>query len=149
MKSIRACLCGVLLGLVCVAGAQTPKHRSAVDMVKDVTSLFATHFPSKAALQQKANQIARLYQDSLKSIGKQVDKISTEAATKLDGMDLRSKLGVAMELWRVRSSIDLLSLTDPDTFHALTGMTIPDLRDLNKRFIKAETQLEAMLPWRI
>lgn len=114
-------------------------------MVRDVAKVLAKHYPSKADLQADADRVARFYADKLKSIRREVQFVSDEAARRASDLGLQEKLNLALELWRVRASIDLLSLTDPTTLHDLTGLNLPDLSGLRSKFQKAEGALASMV----
>ena len=56
-----------------------------------------------------------------KDIKKQAATVSKKAESSLAGLDLEGKTRVITELWRVRSSINLLSLANPNTL-SLVGI---------------------------
>lgn len=147
-RILRPLMICLLLGVVAFGAAQTPppsKSPSVTDMVRDVAKMLAKHYPSKADLQANADRIARIYSEKLKSVKQEVRWVSDEATRKASDLGLQQKLNLALELWRVRASIDLLALTDPTTLHDLTGLNVPDLADLKVKFQKAEVALASLV----
>jgi hypothetical protein len=135
-------LLSILLALIVVtlAPAQTQKTTSVADLIKDVTSLLAKHYPNQADLHKE------VYADKLKAVKGEVAFLTDEAKHRIDDLGLQQKLNLALELWRIRASLDLLSLADPATLKELTGLDLPDLRDLRRRFNKAQSILSSALP---
>jgi hypothetical protein len=122
-----------------------PKTKT-VELVRDVTALIAKHWPTKKDLRTSADRIAKTYQTELKAIPKQVKDMATQADNKLKGLAWREKLNLALELWRIRSSLDLLTLVSPDVLSAITGLKTLDFNRLVASFGRIESRIEAMLP---
>jgi hypothetical protein len=121
-----------------------PQKIDTVQMVRDVASLIAKHFPNKAQLQASADQLAKIYQAELKIIPGQVKKIVAEADTRLKGIEWQEKLNLALELWRVRSSLDLMVLLSPDVLSQLTGLTTRQVQHLITSFDLAEERIGSL-----
>ena len=139
-----------LFTLSLFATAQTPNSSntkdSAVAFVRDVTVLISKHFPDKPSLRASADHLAKTYSKQLAHISKKVDWVVTESKTKFADMHWQEKLNLALELWRVRSSLDLMCLLSPEVFRDLTGMDPPELKGLMSRFTAAEAEIEQVLP---
>ncbi len=136
---------GVILLFVSTP-AQSQKTSSAANLIKDVTTLLTRHYPNRTVLNQDADRIAQIYADKLKQLKREVARLTDEAKGRATDMGLQQKLNLALELWRVRASIDLLSLTDPSVLKELTGLDLPDFRNMRRRFNKAQGALSGSLP---
>lgn len=130
--------------------AQPPQHhakqRSTLDFVRDVATMLAGKYDSETTLRQKADKLARLYSEKLRSIRHQIEWAQSLAASKVQDLGWQEKLNLAMELWRIRSSLDLLSLVTPDTFKEITGFDMPDFKALRDTYSHTESQLLKQLP---
>jgi hypothetical protein len=106
---------------------------TTADLVKDVAKLLARHYPSQRDLHESADRLARNYAGALQTVRKEVKLLVAQASQRIDDLAIQQKLNLALELWRVRASLDLLSLMNPDTLHELTGLNLPDLSRLQKQ----------------
>jgi len=79
-----------------------------------------------AAAQKQGAPIAeaavRKYRLEFRQIPVRVRAITSAMARKYASMHLQEKEALLAELWRVRSSLDLMALLDPDLLHQLTGI---------------------------
>jgi hypothetical protein len=105
----------------------------SIDLVKDYAKLLAKHYSDPKELRATANQLAKRYAGALARVKEEVSGLVAIARERADELGLQERLNLALELWRVRASLDLLSLTNPETVHAITGLTIPDLTRLRKQ----------------
>jgi len=108
--------------------------------------MLAGKYGSEAVLREKADKLARLYSEKLRSIRHQIEWAESLGASKIQEMGWQEKLNLAMELWRIRSSLDLLSLVTPDTFKEVTGFDLPDFKALRDSYNRTESQLLKQLP---
>lgn len=69
-----------------------------------------------------AEQVVKETPEAFKALPKKVTAM-TDRATKLyKSMDLEDKKAFVVELWRVRQSLNLMALLDPDVLQQLTGI---------------------------
>jgi len=80
--------------------------------------------------------------ESLKQTAMQEVKRAQKA---LDDSDLKQKQMFALELWRVRQSLDLATLLSPPVLKEMTGLDVPTVNDLKSRVVKLEKSLEAQI----
>jgi hypothetical protein len=134
--------------LVSASPAQTrsSSKQTTVDLVADVANLLAKKMPTQADLRAGADRLAKTYRTQLKTVPQQVHNLVAETEQKLDGLELQQKLNLALELWRVRASLNLLALTSPEVIHEFTGLTVPDLKKLSAVFWQSEARVESVLP---
>lgn len=69
-----------------------------------------------------AEQFVRQWPKRFQSVKKEVADLTKTVHDKVAAMDLEQKKNVALELWRVRKSLDLMALLDPSVLHSLTGL---------------------------
>ena len=123
-----------------VPESQSVPKPISVDLVKDYAKLLAQRYSNPKDLQATADRLARHYAGELQKIRREVSFLVSMASDKARDLGLQERLNVALELWRVRASLDLLALANPETLHELTGMTLPDLSRLRK-------QVHDLKPW--
>jgi hypothetical protein len=126
---MRALLLVVVLALSCL-GMAREQRKDPMALVKDYATMLEKRYGNSKELHEAADRLAEKYSWALKSISYEVQDMVSMVKAKAEEMGLQEKLGLMAELWRVRSSLDLLSLTDPATMKQLTGLTIPDLSKL-------------------
>lgn len=76
-----------------------------------------------------AQRIAREAPERFLAAKRQATALLAQAQHYANSSDLKQKRALAAELWRVRGSLDLMSLLDPQTLH-LFGIDVPDLAKL-------------------
>jgi len=75
-----------------------------------------------------AEKIVREFPERFKDMKAQVSNVSKMAASFSEDHQLPQKKALLLELWRVRGSLNLLSLLTPDMLHDLTGLDPKALR---------------------
>jgi hypothetical protein len=103
-------------------------YQKAVDQGRPLAEKFARQFPKR---------FETLRQNTLHSI-KHGQKV-------LDDADLEQKKNFALELWRIRQSLDLATLFSAPVLKELTGLDVPTLAALKSRVVKMEKSLEAQI----
>jgi len=85
-----------------------------------------------------AEKIVRQWPKRFQAVKQEVADLSKTVRDKVVAMDLEQKKNLVIELWRVRKSLDLLTLLQPDVLHSLTGLDTSGLASL-------ETQVQRMI----
>ena len=76
-----------------------------------------------------AERIAKEAPERFRAAQKQAVGLVAQAQKIANSTDMEQKRALAAELWRVRGSLDLMSLLDPQTLHMI-GIDVPDLAKL-------------------
>lgn len=76
-----------------------------------------------------AERIAKEAPERFRVAQKQATALVSRAQKYAASGDVQQKKTLALELWRVRGSLDLMSLLDPQTLHML-GIDVPNLTKL-------------------
>ena len=87
-----------------------------------------------------AQRIAREAPERFRLARKQAEALVLQAQKYAAGMDLEHKKAIAAELWRVRGSLDLMALLDPQTLR-MFGIDVPDLARLRADVARQITRL--------
>jgi len=85
-----------------------------------------------------AEQLVKEFPKRFQDVKKQVGDLSKRTREKIIAMDLEQKKNLAIELWRMRKSLDLLTLLRPEVLQSLTGLDTSGLAAL-------ETQVQNMI----
>ena len=83
----------------------------------------------KPAAERIAKQWPKRFQDIKTTVG----SLNKKAHDTIDSMNLEQKKQMLLELWRVRKSLDLLTLLNPDVLHAVTGLDTTGLKSLEEQ----------------
>ena len=114
-----------LVGLLLAAGAsaQMPSWDDVVATAKTAWKrTVEAGRPLAQRIAKEAPERFRLAQRQAMALVAQGQKYANSA-------DVQQKQALAAELWRVRGSLDLMALLDPQTLHML-GIDVPDLNKL-------------------
>ena len=87
--------------------------------------------------QPYAEKLAKESQVPLKKLrvrGEAAVKQMTALHKEVAKVDWAAKKDLVVELWRMRASLDLASLLNPQTFEQLTGMKLPEFSALKTQF---------------
>jgi hypothetical protein len=84
-----------------------------------------------------AERLVRQFPKRFQAVKQQVADLSKTVHSKIAAMDLEQKRNLVVELWRVRKSLDLMTLLNPDLLHELTGLDTAGLASM-------ETQVQRM-----
>ncbi len=76
-----------------------------------------------------AERIAREAPERFRLAQRQAMGLVAQAQKYANSGDVQQKRALAAELWRVRGSLDLMALLDPQTLH-MFGVDVPDLTKL-------------------
>lgn len=77
-----------------------------------------------------AEKIVREFPQRFKDMKAQVANVSKLTASFSEAHQLPQKQALLVELWRVRGSLNLLSLLSPDILHQLTGLDAKTLQSM-------------------
>ena len=91
-----------------MAIAQSPTDRASAWLVNAWTTV-------KKQGKSAADRVVRESPAKFKDIKKQVQSVTRICAKGIDSLDLDGKKRVVEQLWRVRSSLNLLALANPNT----------------------------------
>jgi hypothetical protein len=80
-----------------------------------------------------AEAFVRQWPKRFQSVKKEVADLTKTVRDKVAAMDLEQKKNIALELWRVRKSLDLMTLLDPDVLHSLTGLDVSTVSSLESQ----------------
>lgn len=80
-----------------------------------------------------AEQFVRQWPKRFQSVKKEVADLGKTVHDKVAAMDLEQKKNVALELWRVRKSLDMMALLDPSVLHSLTGLDVAAVESMEKQ----------------
>jgi len=124
-------LVAVLLALCCLAigfaQKPTPQDNGFMGWVHDAWKM----------VQKKgrpaAEQFVRQWPKRFQAVKKEVADLSKTVHDKVAAMDLEQKKNIALELWRVRKSLDLMALLDPNVLHSLTGLDTTAVESMEKQ----------------
>jgi len=119
---------------VTTAGAQLPSWDSVVASAKQ------TWKQAVEAGRPLAMRIAKETPERFQLAKKQAMSLVKQAQKAANSADLQHKKEIAAELWRVRGSLDLMSLLDPATLK-MFGIDVPDLNKLRADVVKQINRL--------
>lgn len=100
----------------------------------------------KAEGQPAAEAVVREGSAKFRAIPAQFDAMATKAAKTYKDMRLEDKKAFILELWRVRQSLNVMVLLDPDVLHEITGIDAKVLRNTIDRANKLYAKLTTALP---
>lgn len=124
----------VFLILVCVSSgfAQT----KGADASQDNGFMSWVHDAWKTVQEQgrpAAEKMVRQWPKRFQGMKQQVGELCKRAHDKVVEMDLEQKKNLLTELWRMRKSLDLLTLLQPEVLHSLTGLDTSGLASLESQ----------------
>ncbi|GEM_PF-5961453 len=120
MRAFALC---ALLAVATVSNAQLPSWDSVVATAKTAWKR------TVEAGRPLAVRIAREAPERFRAARKRAEELVAQGDKYIKSGDLQHKEALAAELWRVRGSLDLMSLLDPTTLKML-GIDVPDLTKL-------------------
>lgn len=123
MKGMRALAFLACLTVAASSNAQLPSWDDVVATAK------TTWKKTVEAGRPLAQRIAKEAPERFRLAQRQAMGLVVKAQQFANSGDLKQKEALAAELWRVRGSLDLMSLLDPQTLHTL-GIDVPDLTKL-------------------
>ena len=92
-----------------------------------------------------AEKIVRQWPKRFQAVKQQVADLSKQTHEKLVAMDLEQKKNLALELWRVRKSLDLMTLLRPDVLQSLTGLDTSGLAVLENQVQKLISTVQGQI----
>ena len=119
----RAFAIVLLLSVAAASSAQLPTWDGVVSTAQ------AAWKKTLEAGRPLAERIAREAPETFRVARRQAATLVARAQKYAASGDLEQKRALAVELWRVRGSLDLMSLLNPQTLHML-GIDVPDLTKL-------------------
>jgi hypothetical protein len=92
-----------------------------------------------------AEGFVRQWPKRFQAVKKEVADLNKTVHDKVASMDLEGKKNVALELWRVRKSLDLMALLDPNVLHSLTGLDTAAVSSMEKQVASMITVVQAQI----
>jgi hypothetical protein len=120
---MRALVLLALLAVAAASNAQLPRWTQVVATAK------AGWKSAVEAGRPLATRIAKETPERFRAARRRADDLLAQGDRYLKSGDLQHKQALVAELWRVRGSLDLMSLLDPMTLKML-GIDVPDLTKL-------------------
>jgi hypothetical protein len=93
-----------------------------------------------------AERIVRQWPKRFQAVKQQVADLSKTVHEKISAMDLEQKKNLIVELWRVRKSLDLMTLLQPELLHSLTGLDTVGLASLENQVQRLTAAVRAQIP---
>jgi len=137
----RLLLTLLLVVSVCLSSAQTTGGAAKDKPAQESGFMSWIHDAWKTVQEQggpAAEKVVRQWPKQFQAVKQQVADLSKKSHDKLVAMDLEQKRKLALELWRVRKSLDLMTLLRPDVLQSLTGLDTSALASL-------ETQVQKLI----
>lgn len=131
MRSVAFLACLIVASS---AGAQMPTWDNVVSSAK------AAWKKTVEAGRPLAMQIAKETPERFRVAKNQALSLVRQAEKLANSSDLQHKKELAAELWRVRGSLDLMALLDPQTLK-MFGIDLPDLNKLRANVNRQLTRL--------
>lgn len=132
---MRIFLFAALLMAAALAPAQNPWDQGAT-FVRGAWEKVKTQGPVAAEAAVRATP-ARF-----KQVQKQVVAAQKQVTAMIKNAKLEEKRNLALQLWEIRGSLDLMALLNPDTLEALTGVDATMLRKLRAETAKLEALVQ-------
>ena len=135
-----------LLLLACLIG--TCPAAQATKGSTDTGFMSWVHDAWKTVEQQgkpAAEKLVRQWPKRFKSIKQQAIELCKRAHDKVAQLDLEQKKNLIVELWRMRKSLDLLTLVQPDVLQSLTGLDTSGLAALETQVSTTTETLQAQI----
>lgn len=123
IRPMRRLVLFACLAVAATSGAQMPTWDGMVSSAKTAWK------KTVEAGRPLAQRIAKEAPERFRLARKQAESLLKQADKSVKGMDLEHKKALATELWRVRGSLDLMALLDPQTLK-MFGIDVPDLTKL-------------------
>lgn len=80
-----------------------------------------------------AERLVRQFPKRFQGMKQQVAALSKRVHDKIADLDLEQKRAIVVELWRMRKSLDLLTLLRPEVLQSLTGLDTSGLASLEEQ----------------
>jgi hypothetical protein len=117
------------------AGAQTPLEQGQ-SFFQNAWKRVQSEGPAAA------ERLVRAAPERFKKVKGRVGELTKLTQQWTEERKLEEKKNLALELWRVRGSLDLMSLLNPDVLEQLTGIDGKTLRNLRAQTEKAQALLQ-------
>ena len=92
-----------------------------------------------------AEKMVRQWPKRFQGMKQQVGDLCKRAHDKVVEMDLEQKKNLLTELWRMRKSLDLLTLLQPEVLHSLTGLDTSGLANLESQVKTVTASVQSAL----
>ena len=92
-----------------------------------------------------AERIVRQFPKRFKTVKQQVADLSKTVHDRIAAMDLEQKKNLAVERWKVRKSLDLMTLLQPEVLQSLTGLDPNDLSSLERQAQRLTALVQAQI----
>ncbi|MDR3690219.1 MAG: hypothetical protein P4L46_12620 [Fimbriimonas sp.] len=119
----------VLCGVLNACGQSAPKPA-----IKDDGSFMGWVHSAWEKVQREgrpaAEKVVRQWPKRFQDVKSTCTELNKRARTTIDRMDLEQKKNMLVEIWRVRKSLDLMTLLKPEVLQSLTGMDTSGLKTL-------------------
>lgn len=132
MRSSLRLLSLALIGALAAHGwSQTPWEQGTAFVNKAWQKVQSQGASAAESAVRQAPARFRDVKRQVQSVSKQVQRMAKSAR-------LEEKKNLALQLWEIRGSLDLMALLNPDTLEALTGIDAPLLRKLRNETARLE-----------
>jgi hypothetical protein len=121
----------LLLSGVALASAQSPLEQGSA-FFQNAWKRVQAEGPAAA------EKLVRATPERFKRVKGQVGGLTKDVQVWAKDRKLEEKKNLALELWRVRGSLDLMALLNPDILEQLTGIDGKTLRSLRSQVEKAQ-----------
>lgn len=134
-NTLRQLFVGATIAVASLASAQTPLEQGQT-FFQNAWKRVQAEGPAAA------ERLVRATPERFKKVKGRVAELSKLTREWADEKKLEEKKNLALELWRVRGSLDLMALLNPDVLEQLTGIDAKTLRNLRAQTEKAQTLLQ-------
>lgn len=86
--------------------------------------------------------------ERFKQVKTQVTGLQTQVQRWAKEKKLEERKNLALELWRIRGSLDLMALLEPEMLHRLTGIDAKTLKGLQSQVADLQSRLGNAIPKR-
>lgn len=123
------------------AAAQTWSDRAAS---AEQASLAWLHHAWNVVQQEGAPAAERVIQEApkkFKAVRKNLEGLSKKVAQFADGHHLQEKKALLLEFWRIRDSVNIMALLNPDTLETLTGIDHKEFQAMQAQLARVQKTL--------
>jgi hypothetical protein len=131
---LRSFLAAAILGGAALAAAQSPLEQGTA-FFQNAWKRVQSEGPAAA------ERIVRAAPERFRKVKGRVQELTKLTREWADEKRLDERKNLVLELWRVRGSLDLMSLLNPDILESLTGIDAKTLRQLRAQTERAQAML--------
>jgi hypothetical protein len=131
---LRSFLAAAIFGAAALAAAQSPLEQG-IAFFQNAWKRVQSEGPAAA------ERIVRAAPERFRKVRGRVQELTKLTREWADEKRLEERKNLVLELWRVRGSLDLMSLLNPDVLESLTGIDAKTLRQLRAQTERAQAML--------